>query len=140
VILIPIFALILGIALPYLFQLGPLQGQFGQYLAVACLAGIDTVCGGIRTGLEQKFRSDVFITGFVVNVLIAFGLAMLGDRIGIDLFLVAALVLGQRIFNNLSIIRRQLLTKWQTDRDRRKLAKEQAANQANAQSQATTNS
>jgi small basic protein len=139
VILIPILALVIGIALPFFFKAAPLQGWAGQYLAVACLAGIDTICGGIRTGLEQKFRSDVFITGFVVNVSIAFGLAWLGDRIGINLFLVAALVLGQRIFNNLSIIRRQKLTKWQSDRERRKLAEEQAAVQAKAQSQTQAN-
>lgn len=139
-ILIPIIALVLGIALPFLFGVNPLQGWAGQYLAVACLAGIDTVCGGIRTGLEQKFRTDVFVTGFIVNVSIAFGLAWLGDRIGINLFLVAALVLGQRIFNNLSIIRRQLLTKWQSDKERRKLSQEQAAVQAKAQSQTQANS
>lgn len=139
-ILIPILALLIGIALPVLFKIDPVQGQLGQYLAVACLAGIDTVCGGIRTGMEQKFRRDVFITGFVVNVSIAFGLAWLGDRIGQNMFLVAALVFGQRIFNNLSIIRRQVLTKWQSDRERRKLAREQAAAQAKAQSQTQTNS
>lgn len=141
-ILVPVIALVLGLILGGL--LPPIGGQPGQYLAVACLAGFDTVCGGIRTGYEQKFRTDVFVTGFIVNVVIAFGLSMLGDYIGQNMFLVAALVFGQRIFNNLSIIRRQLLTKWQSDRERRKRAAEQAQAQAQAPapaaSQTQTNS
>ena|SRR5690242_14923699 len=99
----------------------PLTGAVGQYLAVACLAGLDSVCGGIRSGLEGKFRNDVFITGFIFNILIAFFLAWLGDQIYIDLFLAVALVLGARIFNNLSLIRRFLLTKWQDNRERKRM-------------------
>lgn len=137
-ILIPILALVIGIIIPLAFKLPPVGGSPGQYLAIACLAGIDTVCGGIRTGLEQKFRAEVFTTGFIANVLIAFVLAMIGDRIGVNLFFVAALVLGQRIFNNLSIIRRQMLTKWQSDRERRKHQAAQAQ-QAQSQSQTQTN-
>ncbi len=139
-IFIPVIALILGLALGQFIP--PLGGQPGQYLAVACLAGFDTVCGGIRTGYEQKFRSDVFVTGFIVNVAIAFGLSMLGDQIGQNMFLVAALVFGQRIFNNLSIIRRQMLTKWQSDRERKKRALDQAQAQpaTPAASQTQTNS
>ncbi|MEQ1932465.1 MAG: small basic family protein [Fimbriimonadaceae bacterium] len=131
-ILVPIFALVLGILIPFFLQIGPLQGVTGQYLAIACLAGLDTVCGGIRTGLEGKFNSAVFYSGFIFNICIAFGLAWFGDRIGINLFLIAALVLGQRIFSNLSIIRRQLLTKWRSDRER-KIAQKQAQTQTQPQ-------
>jgi small basic protein len=93
----------------------------GQYLAVACLAGFDTICGGIRSGLEGKYRTDVFVTGFVSNILIAFFLAWLGDQIYIDLFFAVALVLGARIFTNLSLIRRISLTKWQDAQERKRL-------------------
>jgi len=93
----------------------------GQYLAVACLAGLDSVCGGVRSGLEGKFHNDVFVSGFIFNIIIAFFLAWLGDKIFIDLFLAVALVLGARIFNNLSLIRRFLLTKWQDNRERKRM-------------------
>ncbi len=119
-ILIPIFALILGAALSLLF-VRPLGGEAGQYLAVGVLAGLDSVCGGIRSGLEGKFRNDVFLTGFVSNVLIAFTLAWLGDKIFLNLFLAVALVLGSRVFNNLSLIRRYLLTKWQDAQEKKRL-------------------
>ncbi len=135
-IFIPILALILGFLLAYLVGLPPASGVEGKYLAVAALAGMDTVFGGIRSGLEKKFHNDVFLTGFISNVLIAFFLAWLGDNIGLDLFLVAALVFGMRIFTNLSLIRRFILTKWQDERER----KRQAAAQAQAQAQQSTSS
>lgn len=97
----------------------PLPGAPGQYIAIACLAGLDTILGGIRSGLEGKFYNDVFVTGFVSNIFIAFFLSWLGDQIGVNLFLAAALVLGARIFTNLSLIRRFLLTKYQDARQRR---------------------
>ncbi len=119
-ILIPIVALIIGAAIALAIKMPPIPGVYGQYLAVACLAGFDTICGGVRAGVEDKFRSEVFISGFVSNVLIAFFLAWLGDQIYINLFLAVALVLGARIFTNLSLIRRYGLTKWQDTRERKR--------------------
>jgi small basic protein len=132
VILVPIVALFLGAMLALLINMGSLPGAAGQYIAVACLAGIDTVCGGIRGGLEAKFRSDVFITGFLSNVLIACLLAWLGDQISLNLYLAVALVLGARIFTNLSLIRRFLLTRWLDSRERQRL-KDLASQQQSAQ-------
>ena len=128
-ILVPIVALVLGAMLALLINLGPLPGAAGQYIAVACLAGIDTVCGGIRGGLEAKFRTDIFITGFVSNVIIACFIAWLGESIALNLFLAVALVLGARIFTNLSLIRRFVLTKWLDARERQRL-KDLAAQQS----------
>ncbi len=128
-ILIPVIALFLGAALALMLQM-PVKGIYGQYMAVACLAGLDSVCGGIRSGLEGKFHNEVFISGFIFNILTAFFLAWLGDQIFIDLFLAVALVLGARIFTNLSLIRRFLLTKWQDSRERKRMQQMvQAANQ-----------
>jgi small basic protein len=110
----------LGVVLAYAVRLGPISGEWGQYLAVGCLAGIDTILGGIRSGLEGRFRNDVFITGFIGNVLIAFLLAWLGDRIFINLFTAVALVFAMRIFNNLATIRRFGLTAFTDYMARRK--------------------
>jgi small basic protein len=118
--LVPLLALLLGILLASLWT-QPVPGVYGQYLAIASLAGLDTVCGGIRSGLEGKFNTPIFVTGFFSNIIIAFGLAWLGDRIFIDLFLVVALVLGQRIFVNLSLVRRYIVTRMKDIRDRREL-------------------
>jgi small basic protein len=131
VILIPLLALVFGAILALLFKLGPMPGLTGQYLAVACLAGLDTVCGGIRSGIEGKFHNEVFFSGFISNVLIAVFIAWLGDMIYLNLYLAVAIVLAARIFTNLSLIRRYLLTKWQDARERKRL---QALAQANAAS------
>ena len=122
-IFVPIIALLIGVLLPQFFGLPPVAGIGAQYLAVACLAGLDSVCGGIRAGLEGKFHNDVFTTGFVSNTLIAFFLAWLGDKIGINLVLAAVVVLGWRVFTNLSLIRRHALTRWQDRLQRIKFRK-----------------
>jgi small basic protein len=121
VILLPILALIVGALLAILLKVDGMPGLAGQYLAVACLAGFDSVCGGVRGGLEGKFSHTVFITGFFSNALIASLLAWLGDQTGINLFLAVALVLGMRVFTNLSLIRRFLVTRWEDAREKARL-------------------
>jgi small basic protein len=84
--------------------------DYGSYLSLATLAGMDSIFGGIRAGLDGKFRNDIFLSGFVVNMVLAVLLAFLGDQIGVtDLYLAAVVTLGGRIFLNLSLIRRQWL-------------------------------
>ena len=53
---------------------------------------------GIRAYMEDGFDSTIFATGFVVNALLAAGLAYLGDSLGVDLYLAAVLVFGVRLF------------------------------------------
>jgi small basic protein len=88
-----------------------LAGQYAPYLSLATLAGLDTVFGGIRAGIEGRFQDDIFVSGFLLNTLLAVGLGYLGDRIGVDLFLAAVIALGTRVFLNLSLIRRYYLTR-----------------------------
>jgi len=123
-ILIALALLVFGAAAALIF-LESLPGAPGQYIAIACLAGLDTLLGGIRSGIEGKFHNDVFISGFVSDILIAFFLSWLGDRIGVNLFVAAAIVLGARIFTNLSLIRRFLLTKFQDARERKRAQRQQ---------------
>lgn len=121
-ILLPILALILGIVVGWaMFQGSPLPGIGGVYLGVGVLAGLDSVLGGLKSVLMGDFRTDVFLTGFLVNTVFAAALAWFGDQIGVNLYLAAVLVMGWRIFNNLGLIRRQLLTGYNEMRRRRQL-------------------
>ena len=86
-------------------------GIYAPYLSLATLAGLDTIFGGIRAGIEGRFQDDIFVSGFLLNTLLAAGLAFLGDWIGVDLFLAAVVALGTRVFLNLSLIRRYYLTR-----------------------------
>ena len=98
----------LGFTLVY-FSGAAFPTQYAQYLSLAALAGMDSLIGGVRAGTEGKFKSDVFISGFLTNTLLAAFLAYLGDLMGQPLGLAAVVALGGRIFVNLSIIRRQWL-------------------------------
>lgn len=103
---------ILGLVLGFLIGWYiPFQLPFtsAKYAGVAFLAGLDSVLGGARAGIEQKFDFTLFTTGFVTNTLLAVFLAMAGDVLGVDLYLAAVVTFGVRIFQNLAYIRRDLI-------------------------------
>jgi small basic protein len=121
IILIPILALIIGGIIA--FYISSPVGDFPrEYVGVAALAGIDTVFGGFRAALEGRFKNDLFVTGFFVNILLAVGLVGLGFAIGInELYLAAVITMGGRLFLNLSLIRRHYLARIVDAREKRKL-------------------
>ena len=108
--MLPIVAVLTGIVIGLLFPFS-LPAEYGKFLAVALLASLDSVFGGMRAAMEEKFDNAVFISGFFVNALLAGLLVFIGDRLGIDLYYVASLAFGLRIFQNLAIIRRYFLKK-----------------------------
>ena len=108
--MLPVFAVLVGIVIGLLFPIS-LPAEYGKFMAVALLASLDSVFGGLRAGLEEKFDNTIFISGFFVNALLAVLLVFIGDRLGIDLYYVASLAFGLRIFQNLAIIRRYFLKK-----------------------------
>ncbi|MDI9480963.1 MAG: small basic family protein [Syntrophomonadaceae bacterium] len=99
--------LLIGFSIPVLFPV-----VFAKYMSIAVLAALDSVFGGIRAYMEDGFDNTIFISGFIVNTILAAGLAYLGDRLGVELYLAAVVVFGARIFQNLGIIRRYLLKKY----------------------------
>jgi small basic protein len=113
---LPLGGVVGGFAIGYLaftlMRVPPdIASAYAPYLSLATLAGLDTVLGGVRAGIEGRFQDDIFVSGFLLNTLLAAGLAYLGDKIGVDLFLAAVVALGTRVFLNLSLIRRYYLTK-----------------------------
>lgn len=102
--LIPILALIVGFLLIYNLQLD-VPATYADYLSLAILAGLDSICGGVRAKLEENFDEYVFTTGFFVNMALAASLAYLGDRLGVNIYLAVVVALGVRIFQNLGRIR-----------------------------------
>jgi small basic protein len=108
-VLLPLLAFSVGLGV-MLWWKTRVPYDYASYLSLATLAGMDSVFGGIRAGLDNKFSNDIFLSGFVVNMMVAVALVFLGDQIGVqDLYLAAVVTLGGRIFLNLSVIRRQLL-------------------------------
>jgi small basic protein len=79
---------------------------------VAVLAALDSVFGGLRSVIEDKFDGNVLLTGFFTNAMLAALLAYMGDRLGVDLYMAAVFAFGVRLFQNLAIIRREMLANW----------------------------
>lgn len=108
--MLPILGLVVGLIIGSLSPISIPQ-EYAKLFSVALLAALDTVFGGLRANAEEKFDTTVFITGFFTNALLAAVLVYIGDRLGIDLYYVAMLAFGLRIFQNLAIIRRYFLKK-----------------------------
>ncbi len=108
--LLPVVGLVVGFAGTFLFFQDGVPAGIAPYQSVALLAGLDSVFGGIRAGMERRFRSDIFLSGFLVNMLLTVGLVWMGETIGVeDIWIAAIVTLGGRIFTNLSLIRRYLI-------------------------------
>ncbi len=98
-----LIGILLGIVLPYDIPI-----NFVKYTAIAILAALDAIFGGIRAQLGQKFLFFKFISSFFTNTAMAALLAYLGDILGIDIYLGAVVVFSIRIFQNLSLIREEI--------------------------------
>ena len=105
---LPLVGLALGIALGLVLNVN-VSPDLARYSAVAILAGLDSVLGAIRAELDAHYDNRIFLSGFVTNALVAVALTFVGDRLGIDLYLVALFAFGLRIFQNVALIRRHFL-------------------------------
>ncbi len=79
---------------------------YSGYLAIAIIAALDSVFGGILATLKKNFNLTIFITGFFGNAILAILLTLLGQKLNVDIYLAAIVVFVGRIFTNLAIIRR----------------------------------
>lgn len=91
-----------------------------QYLAIAIVAALDSVFGGIASNIKKNFDMKVFISGFFVNAILAMLLTYLGEKLNVDIYLATIIVFVGRMFNNLGIIRRYYLSKFSEKRKQNK--------------------
>ena len=108
--ILPIVGLIMGIGLAWFMP--AINYDYSKYLAIAVLACLDSVFGGFAGHAENKFDKAVFVSGFFGNALLAVLLTFMGEKLNLDLYLVAILVFGNRMFTNFAIIRKYLLNKF----------------------------
>ena len=81
------------------------------YLAIAIIAALDSVFGGITAVLKGNFNLKIFVSGFFGNAILSILLTYLGKKLDIDIYLAAIVVFVGRMFTNLSIIRRHYVEK-----------------------------
>ncbi|CAM3750197.1 small basic family protein [Mesobacillus thioparans] len=110
---LPIMGLIIGAIIGLLTDIR-IPEEYSNYLSIAILAALDTLFGGIRAQLQNIYDEKVFVSGFFFNIVLAASLAFLGVHLGVDLYLAAVFAFGVRLFQNIAVIRRIILTKWST--------------------------
>lgn len=84
---------------------------YSEYLAIAIVAALDTIFGGVVASIKKNFDMGVFISGFLGNAILSILLTYLGARLNVDIYLAAIFVFAGRIFFNLGVIRRYYLEK-----------------------------
>ena len=99
-----IVGILLGLNAPV--QIPP---GYARYTAVMILAALDSIFGAIKGWLNGNFENKVFISGLLVNSVVAGALTYLGDKLGVELYFAAIVAFGVRIFENIAVIRRHLL-------------------------------
>ena len=85
---------------------------YSGYLAIAIIAALDSVFGGISSTLNKNFDLKIFVSGFFGNAILSIMLTWLGVKLNVDIYLAAIVVFVGRMFTNLAIIRRHYLDKW----------------------------
>ncbi len=97
---------VVGINLPIISY------TYSTYLAIAIIAALDSVFGGITGVLKGEFNFKVFISGFFCNAILSIVLTYLGTKLNVDIYLAAIVVFVNRMFINLTIIRKYYIDKW----------------------------
>lgn len=103
-----IVGIIIGLALNFSIPI-----ELTKYSAVIIMGILDALFGAIRAETtNDQFDGIIFITGLAFNIVLSVAITILGDKLGLDLYLAAAFVFTFRIFTNVGATRRHLLDKY----------------------------
>lgn len=84
--------------------------ELTKYSAVIIMGILDALFGAIRAeATHDRFDGIIFISGLLFNIVLSLVITILGDKLGLDLYLAAAFVFTFRIFTNVGVTRRYLL-------------------------------
>jgi len=108
--LVMIIACVLGVVVG--LNVPIVSYTYSSYLAIAIIAALDSVFGGVASVINKRFEMKTFISGFFGNAILAILLTILGEKLNVDIYLAAIVVFVGRMFNNLGTIRRYYVEKW----------------------------
>lgn len=102
-----VLGLIIGVVIG-VFVRPDIPIELQPYLPIMALAALDALLGAARAYFQRSFSDKVFVISFFSNVITATLLVFLGNQLGVGSQLQTAVivVLGIRIFTNVSSIRR----------------------------------
>ena len=93
----------------------PIPIEYSRYTAVVIIGMLDALFGALRAEItKDNYNPLIFITGLMFNIILAIGITFLGDQLGLDLYLAATFVFTFRIFTNVGVMRRHLMSKKET--------------------------
>ena len=90
--LVMIIACILGVAVGLNAPI--ISYTYSSYLAIAIIAALDSVFGGVASVINKKFDMKIFISGFFVNAILAMALTYLGEKLNVDIYLAAFILIA----------------------------------------------
>lgn len=100
-----LIGIIIGLAVNF-----PIPLELTKYSAVVIMGILDALFGAIRAEVtKDRFNSTIFITGLLFNIILAIAVTLLGEKLGLELYLAATFVFTFRIFSNVGITRRAIL-------------------------------
>src|SRR3990167_6753208 len=84
--------------------------EYTRYTAVVILGIVDAIFGAMRAQMARDHYDPwIFATGLFFNILLALGITLFGDILGLDLYLAATVMFTFRIFRNVGMSRRALI-------------------------------
>jgi len=84
--------------------------ELTKYSAVIIMGLLDALFGAIRAETtNDQFNGIIFVTGLIFNIILSVFITILGDKLGLDLYLAAAFVFTFRIFTNVGVTRRYIV-------------------------------
>lgn len=107
-----------GIVLGLLLNIS-YPSEYSFYVSMGLLAAMDSLLGAIRSEMEGKYDNLIFISGFLMNAVLAAALVYLGDRLGLPLYYAVIFVFGGRLFQNLAVIRRIIIDMFKGRKERK---------------------
>jgi len=105
VVVCAVTGIVAGLLFPY-----HIPSTYSPYIAIIILALLDSLFGAASAATRKSFDLYTFVSGFICNGFLAVLLTLIGKKLDVDLYLVALIVFGTRLFSNFSTMRRHYLT------------------------------
>lgn len=106
-----VLGLFAGVLIGLVTPLG-IPVEWARYTAVGVIAIIDSVLGALKADIQNKYDLTIFISGLITNILVAGSITILGDKLGIDIYLAVIVAFTIRILSNLGTIRYAFLARF----------------------------
>lgn len=98
---LPVLGLVLGIGLGVFLPI-EVPGVYNYYFAVALMAALDGVLGGLEEGLRGSFDLFSFWSKILATTIFALLLVFIGDHLGVELYLAILFALCYRILKSVN--------------------------------------